>query len=642
MREIVLGTAGHVDHGKTSLVRALTGIETDRLQEEKRRGITIELGFAFLDLPCGHRLGIVDVPGHEKFVKNMVAGVTGMDLLAFVIAADEGIMPQTREHFEICRLLGVKNGLVVITKKDMVEPDWLEMVIEEVRVFCQGSFLESAPILTVSSVTGEGIEELRQTLDSMVRGQNFSEAFGPFRLPVDRVFAMKGFGAVVTGTSISGRLTLAEDVQLFPGDKTAKVRGIQVHGQSVGQVEAGHRTAINLQGAETGELRRGMVLAPPASLQSSFMLDCRLLYLAANVKALAHRTRVRVHIGTAEILGRVSLLDRDQLEPGAEAGAQLLLEEPVAVWPGDRFVIRGYSPVFTIGGGEVLGNLPPRKRKRLGKTDRAYNREMIEILGGGVVEDILLFHLREHGALGLTAEQLAPRLGLFGKQLKKVLEPPISTKKIVVVDSQSQRYLHAEVAAALMAELEQRLGDWHAAWPLLPGMAKEELRQAFGARVDGRVFQYCLQTLVNKGVVAQEEAIVRLAGHEVRLTVDESQLRHDMRAWYRDKGLFTPTLRETQEQFTAYPEKRLREVLELLLRDGELVKISENLFYDKDVLAGLTERVVAHIREHGEIDAPAFKELSGLTRKFSIPILEYFDRVKLTIRLGDKRVLRKA
>jgi len=565
-----------------------------------------------------------------------------MDLLAFVIAADEGIMPQTREHFEICRLLGVKNGLVVITKKDMVEPDWLEMVIEEVRAFCQGSFLEEAPILAVSSTTGEGIAELRQMLDAMVRKHNFSEAFGPFRLPVDRVFAMKGFGAVVTGTSISGRVTLGEDLQLYPGDQIAKVRGIQVHGQSVEQVEAGHRTAINLQGVETDELRRGMVVATPAALRPSFMLDCRLLYLKSNAKALAHRTRVRVHLGTAEVLGRVSLLDRDELKPGAEAGAQLLLEEPVAVWPGDRFVIRAYSPVFTIGGGEVLGNLPPRKRKRLGEADRAKNREMVEILSSESVEDILLFHLREHGAVGLTADQLAPRLGLFGKQLKKVLEPPISTKKIVVVESQSQRYLHAEVATKLMAELERRLREWHTAWPLLPGMGKEELRQALGARVDGRVFQYCLQSLINKGVVVQEEAIVRLAGHEVRLTVDESQLRREMRAWYRDKGLFTPTLKETQEQFAAYPEKRLREVLELLLRDGELVKISENLFYDRDVFAELTARVVAHIREHGDIDAQAFKDLSGLTRKFSIPILEYFDRVKLTIRLGDKRVLRKA
>jgi len=640
MREIVLGTAGHVDHGKTSLVRALTGIETDRLQEEKRRGITIELGFAFLDLPCGHRLGIVDVPGHEKFVKNMVAGVTGMDLLAFVIAADEGIMPQTREHFAICRLLGVKSGLVIITKKDLVEPDWLEMVIEEARAFCQGSFLENAPVLAVSSTTGEGIEELRQTLDAMVRGQNFAEAFGPFRLPVDRVFAMKGFGAVITGTSISGRVALAEDLQLYPGDETAKVRGIQVHGQSVGLVEAGRRTAINLQGLDSGDIGRGMVAATPGALRPSFMLDCRLFYLAANSKALAHRARVRVHLGTAEVLGRVSLLDRDELTPGGEAGVQLLLEEPVAVWPRDRFVIRAYSPVFTIGGGEILGSLPPRKRKRLGQADRAHNREMIEILAGGSVEDILLFHLREHGAAGLTADELAPRLGLFGKQLKKALEPPISTKKIVVVDSQSQRYLHAEVAAALTAGLEQRLRDWHAAWPLLPGMAKEELRSAF-AGLDGRVFQYCLQTLINSGVVAQEEAVVRLAGHEVRLTVDENQLRQEMRAWYRDKGLFTPTLRETQEQFAAYPEKRLREVLELLLRDGELVKISENLFYDKDVFAELTARVVAHIRERGDIDAQAFKELSGLTRKFSIPILEYFDRAKLTIRLGDKRVLRK-
>ncbi|MDR3090485.1 MAG: selenocysteine-specific translation elongation factor [Desulfobulbaceae bacterium] len=641
MREIVLGTAGHVDHGKTSLVRALTGIETDRLLEEKRRGITIELGFAFLDLPCGHRLGIVDVPGHEKFVKHMVAGVTGMDILAFVIAADEGIMPQTREHFEICRLLGVQTGLVVITKKDLVEPDWLEMVVEEARLFCQGSFLEDAPILAVSSSTGQGIDDLRHTLDAMVRARTFSETFGPFRLPVDRIFAMKGFGAVVTGTSISGRVAIGDELRLYPGEKIAKARGIQVHSQSAQQVEAGHRTAINLQGIDSEDIRRGMVAATPGSLRPSFMLDCRLLYLAGNAKALAHRTRVRVHLGTAEILGRVSLLDRDELRPGDEAGAQLLLEEPVAAWPSDHFVIRGYSPVFTIGGGEVLGCLPAKKRKRLGEADRAYNREMLAILGGGVIQDILLFHLREHGLAGLTVDELAPRLGLFGNQLKKALEPPISTRKIVVVDSQSQRYLHAEVAAALMDEMLRRIGEYHTAWPLQPGMAKEELRSALGARVDGRVFQYCLQALVNKRAVAQEEAIVRLAGHQVRLTVDESELRQKTRAWYRDKGLFTPTLKETQEHFADYPEKRVREVLELLLRDGELVKISENLFYDRDVVDGLTARVVAHIREHGEIDAPAFKELSGLTRKFSIPILEYFDRVKLTIRLGDKRVLRK-
>ena len=299
MREIVLGTAGHVDHGKTSFIRALTGFETDRLKEEITRGITIELGFAYLDLPCGHRLGIVDVPGHEKFVKTMVSGVSGIDILAFIVAADEGIMPQTIEHFEICRLMGIRQGIVIITKKDLVEPEWLEMVTEEVAEFCAGSFLEGAPVIHVSSTTGEGIEAVRDTIDEIVRKHDFHEAFGPFRLSVDRVFAMKGFGAVVTGTSISGRTVVGEDLRIYPTEQVAKIRGIQVHSQAVGEVEAGHRTAINLQGVDTADILRGMVLAPPGSLQANYMLDCQFIYLAANSKPLKHRARVRVHLGTA-------------------------------------------------------------------------------------------------------------------------------------------------------------------------------------------------------------------------------------------------------------------------------------------------------------------------------------------------------
>lgn len=324
MREIVLGTAGHVDHGKTSFVRALTGFETDRLKEEKKRGITIELGFAYLDLPCGHRLGIVDVPGHEKFVKTMVSGVSGIDILAFIVAADEGIMPQTIEHFEICRLMGVEQGIIIVTKKDMVEPEWLEMVNGEIEEFCEGSFLEGAPIINVSSITGEGIDLVRDTLDEIVRVFNFHEVFGPFRLSVDRVFAMKGFGSVVTGTSISGRTAVGEELRIYPTDKSAKIRGIQVHSEAVNEVEAGHRTAINLQGVDVANIERGMVLAPPGTLQPNYMLDCQFIYLASNAKPLKHRARVRVHLGTAEIIGRVSLLDRDELQPGDEAVIQLL------------------------------------------------------------------------------------------------------------------------------------------------------------------------------------------------------------------------------------------------------------------------------------------------------------------------------
>lgn len=642
MREIVLGTAGHVDHGKTSFVRALTGIETDRLKEEKKRGITIELGFAYLDLPCGHRLGIVDVPGHEKFVKNMVSGVSGIDLVAFVIAADEGIMPQTQEHFEICRLLGVKQGIIVISKKDMVDEEWLEMVTEEVREYCEDSFLEDAPLVHVSSITGEGIDEIRALLNTFVAAQQFKEVHGPFRLPVDRIFAMKGFGAVVTGTSMSGRVAIGDELRFYPGDMVAKVRGIQVHSADVETVEAGHRTAINLQGVDTAAVSRGMVAATPGSLLPGYMLDCGFLYLASNTKPLKHRTRVRVHLGTAEVMGRISILDRDLLQPGDTASVQVLLEEAVAVWPGDRYVIRSYSPVGTIGGGEVLGNMPPRKRKRVTRRDRDANIESFAVLRGDNIEEKILLFLRESGTLGLSLDELAVRLGIFGKQLKKIITAPLSSRKIVVVDSSTQRYLAKSVSDGVEEILLANLEKYHSENPLQIGLSKEELRSGLGSNVDQKVFHFCLLELQKKELIALEDSAVRLASHQVALQADEKQLQKDLEHWYREKGLTAPTMRESMEQFCDYPESLVKEVFGILLREGKLVKVSESLYYDAAAIDALGESMTVFIEKEGEIDAPRFKNLTGLTRKFSIPLLEYFDRMKLTIRVGDKRILRKA
>lgn len=641
MREIVLGTAGHVDHGKTSFIRALTGFETDRLKEEQKRGITIELGFAFLDLPCGHRIGIVDVPGHEKFVKTMVSGVSGIDILAFIVAADEGIMPQTVEHFEICRLMGVSRGIVIVTKKDLVDPEWLEMVNDEIEEFCEGSFLQGAPIINVSSTTGEGIDDVRAEIDGIVRKHNFHEVFGPFRLSVDRIFAIKGFGAVVTGTSISGRTGVGEDLRIYPTERVAKIRGIQVHSSAVEEVEAGHRTAINLQGVSKSEIQRGMVLAPENTLAANYMLDCQFFYLGSCPKPLKHRARVRVHLGTAEIIGRISLLDRDELQPGEEAAVQILLEEKAVVWPGDRYVIRSYSPVATIGGGAVLGNVSPRKRKRLTDSDRAYNTDMYSILRDGSVTDKILFFLKESRELGLTADELAIRIGLFGKHLKKALQEPISTKKMVVVDSASQRYVVVEVAETIKQLFVEYLTQYHIDNPLLQGLAKEELRTSLGRVIDPKVYNYCMNDLIRKGVIVQEESVVRMADHEVALKADEEQLRKDLDEWFSKRGLSTPTIKETMEQFADYPAKLVKEVINLDLRDGKLLKVSESLYYSKQILDPLIETVKKHIQDHGEIDAPSFKELTGLTRKFSIPILEYLDREKITMRIGDKRILRK-
>ncbi|MCB2181190.1 MAG: selenocysteine-specific translation elongation factor [Desulfobulbaceae bacterium] len=636
MREIVLGTAGHVDHGKTSLVRALTGIDTDRLKEEKKRGITIELGFAYLDLECGHRLGIIDVPGHERFVKNMVAGVAGIDLVAFVIAADEGIMPQTREHFEICRLLGVERGLIVITKKDMVEPDWLELVEEEVREFFTGSFLEDAPLVKVSSTTGDGIDEARSTLDSLVAACEFDEAYGPFRLAIDRIFSMKGFGSVVTGTSLSGRVAVGDDILIYPKKLKGKIRGIQVHGQSVELVEAGNRTAINVQGVEKEMIERGNVLATPDCLNPSYVLDADFLYLSSNEKKLKNRTRVRVHLGTAEIMGRVALLEDEELAPGASANVQLLLEETVGVWPGDHYVVRRYSPVTTIGGGIVRNNSAP-KRKRF----KEVNKEIFSFYHDGTPEDLVLFHVRESGFAGIAGPDLSVKVACFGNRFKKLINGPISSRKIVVVDSEKQLLLSSEIYQDLLEKILFHLAEFHKENPLQPGLAKDNLRNRVMRGLGQKVFQLGLSDLSKKGSVVFEEGIVRLASHRVSLQADEKEIRKKMEALFAGAGLKAPTLKEMYAAFPDVPQSLLMEVLSLLVKENLVTKVTNDFYFNAKDLNELQERVVTFLEKEGDIDAPRFKELSGLTRKFSIPLLEYFDKIKLTLRVGDKRILRK-
>jgi selenocysteine-specific elongation factor len=636
VREIILGTAGHVDHGKTSLIRALTGIDTDRLKEEKERGITIELGFAYLDLPCGHRLGIVDVPGHEKFVKNMVAGAAGMDLVAFIIAADEGIMPQTREHFEICRLLGIQRGLIVITKIDMVEEEWLELVTDDIRTFFAGSFLESAPLITVSSTQGQGIEEVRTTLDSLVAASDFSEAHGPFRLPVDRVFSMKGFGTVITGTAISGRIKTGDDIMFYPSRKTGKIRGIQVHGKDTPEAEAGHRTAINIQGLEKEAITRGEMAASVDCLQPSYLLDAHFFHLESAKKNLKNRTRVRVHIGTAEIMGRIVLLDHQELEPGAESDVQVLLEEQVSCWPGDKYVVRSYSPVYTIGGGMVL-NGSPRKRKRF----RAENREIFRIYRENIPENLALLHIDESGYNGLTLDRLALKMGIFGKPLKKIVERPISSRKIILIEQEKQRMIAASVYEKLWEKVRTILAAYHKENPLKTGLPKEELRSRLYRGLDQRLFQFLLNDLQKKGEIDQDQALVRLAGHKVSLKEDEKKLRRELETFYQEADLAPPTIKEVMAKFSSYQQNLVKEVLAIMIRDNALVKVTEELYFYKPAMKNLKEKLVARLAGEGEIDTPAFKDMTGLSRKFSIPLLEYFDKIKVTIRVGDKRLLRE-
>ena len=637
MREVILGTAGHVDHGKTSLIRALTGIDTDRLKEEKERGITIELGFAYIDLPCGHRLGIVDVPGHEKFVKNMVAGAAGMDLVAFIIAADEGIMPQTREHFEICRLLGIQRGLIVITKTDMVEPEWLELVADDVRTFFAGSFLEDAPILSVSSTTGEGIEEVRNTLDSLVAASDFSEAFGPFRMPVDRIFSMKGFGTVITGTAISGRIKTGEDIMLYPSRKTGKIRGIQVHGKDTQEAEAGHRTAVNIQGLEKEAITRGEMAASVDCLQPSYLLDAHFFYLESAKKNLKNRTRVRVHIGTTEIMGRVVLLNDEELEPGVETDVQILLEEQVGCWPGDKYVVRSYSPVHTIGGGMVL-NGSPRKRKRF----RAENREIFKIYRENIPEDLALLHISESSYNGLTLEKLGVKMGIFGKRLKKIVQQPLSARKIILIEQEKQRMISLVAYEKLCEKIHAILRGYHEENPLKTGLPKEELRSRLYRGLDQRLFQFLLNDLQKKGEVDQDQALIRLAGHKVSFKEDEKNLHRELETFYRQADLAPPTIKEVMAKFSSYQQDLVKEVLAVMVRDNVLTKVSEDLYFFNPAMESLREKLVAHLVSNGEIDTPAFKDMTGLSRKFTIPLLEFFDKTKVTIRVGDKRILRRS
>jgi len=561
-------------------------------------------------------------------------------LVAFVVAADEGIMPQTREHFEICRLLGVNKGLIVITKKDLVEPDWLELVIDDVRDFFTHTFLEDAPLVTVSSTTGDSITEVKNIIDELVKSASLSEAHGPFRLPIDRIFSMKGFGAVVTGTSISGRIRVGDEVVIYPKEISGKIRGIQVHANSVVEVEAGRRTAINIQGLDKELISRGDVVATPGCLQPSYVLDADFLYIAANKKKFKHRTRVRIHLGTAEITGRISLLEEDELTPDSTANVQLLLEEPASVWPGDRFVVRSYSPITTIGGGGIL-NSTAQKRRRLKPTDRAKNNRIFQIYHNNIPEELALLHLQESGFKGLSFDQLAVKTGLFGNRLKKVLQVPISTRKILVIDSDKQRMVDADTYQQLLQQAVDLLTTFHKNNPLQPGIVKEELRSRLGHKLDQRLFHFLLNDLVKQKTVVQDQAHLRLASHKVALKDEENKLRQDLTDTYQAAGIAPPTIKEILEKFSMHPETIIREILGVMIQDKMLVKINESLYFPADPLIDLEKKIIDFIKKEGEIDASRFKNLTGLTRKYTIPLLEYFDKIKVTIRVGDKRILRE-
>jgi selenocysteine-specific elongation factor len=635
VKQIILGTAGHIDHGKTSLIKAITGTNTDRLKEEQKRGITIELGFASLDLPSGRHLGIVDVPGHEKFVKNMVAGATGIDIVTMVIAADEGVMPQTREHMEICALLGIRHGMVVLTKTDMVDEEWLELVTEDIRDFTMGTFLEEAPIVPVSSLTGDGIPQFIDELDALCKEVPERSSTGLFRLPVDRVFSMKGFGTVITGTLISGRVNVGDPIVIYPGRIASKVRGIQVHNQSRESAEAGMRTAINFQGLEKTAINRGDILAREGTLSPSYMVDLELHFLSSNKKPIKNRTQVRFHTGTSETMGNLILLDREELSPGDTCTAQVRLDEPVSLIRDDRFVIRSYSPVRTIGGGKVLNPIPGKHKR--------FQQEIVDGLSGlidAAPEDIIDHHARMAGPAGVNFSQLLLMTNLPAKALDTAIGTMLNSQTILLADKENRTYIHLAIFDRLKQLSQDGLEKYHRNNPLKPGISKEELKSKFPRAAGGKLFTLVLNRMIKDNQIVLEDDTVRLASHTVSLQVDQEALKQQIVDTYRQSKLTPPYFRDIVKSLDVDP-KSAKSVLELLVGEGALVKVKEDLYYDRNTLDELKAQLVAHIVENGEISTPTFKDMTGASRKYVIPLIEHFDATQVTIRVGDMRQLRK-
>jgi selenocysteine-specific elongation factor len=631
-RHVVVGTAGHIDHGKTSLVRALTGIDTDRLPEEKARGITIDLGFAFLEEPDGLVIEIVDVPGHERFVRNMLAGVGGIDLAMLVIAADEGVMPQTREHLAICSLLHIRSGLVALTKSDLVESDWLELVIEDVRTLVQGTFLAGAPILSVSAKTGEGLDELRGALRSLAAGVPDRSTEQLPRLPIDRVFTVKGFGTVVTGTLTAGRLATDDRVEVYPKGVQAKIRGLQAHGRPVGEAFAGQRTAINLQGLERAAIERGDVVGAPGLLVPSVLADGTLELLESAPRPIKTRDRVRFHAGTSEIMARVLLLDRAQLEPGETAFARFRLEAPLVAVPGDRFVIRSYSPIETIGGGTLLDVAPPRFKRR---TPALVAH--LSLLERGAPDEIVEEHVRHAGAAGVRGTTLSGRVPFGPPRLRELLDGLERAGRIRAVDR--DWYLHPESEARLRDALVSTLEEFHRQNPLRPGMSREELRGRAGA-AEERIFARIVASLEAEGRLKVDRDKVRLGSHEVRLSPEQRRVVETLEAQFLQADAAPPSAEEALGRAGIAGADEEHGLFQVLVEARTLVRVKEGLYFHAKSLETIQERVVDLLRQRKEIGPGDIKDLLGISRKYAIPLLEYFDGRRVTMRMGEKRVLR--
>jgi selenocysteine-specific elongation factor len=639
-KSVIVGTAGHIDHGKSALVEALTGTHPDRLAEEKRRGITIDLGFAFLE-ENGVRFGFIDVPGHERFVSNMLAGAAGIDLVLLVIAADESIKPQTREHFDICRLLGVKRGVVALTKSDLTEGDILGLVKLEVEEYLRGSFLERAPIVSVSAKTKAGLPELKKALHDVAEQVAGKDAGQHFRLPIDRAFSMKGFGTVVTGTLISGSVGAGDEVELFPKGERLRVRAVQSGGKNVERALAGQRTAVNLAGIDHAAVERGMTLAAPGKFRATRRIDSRLTLLPS-AKKLKQRARVHFHAGTAETIAEILLYEQSDLAPGQSAFAQLRLQEDALVLPGDRFIVRQFSPVITIGGGVVLDPLARRPMRR--DTRRSAFLEMLE----HGERDEILTAMAERAALvplsgrlstGMAMQEMVARTGWLEKEIQETVQRLAAAERLKIVASEPLMVVARKAFEEVSGRINAIIERFHKENPLLPGMAREDLRANLGRRVNAETFRAALEELAAKKKIELQGELVRRAGAEIALQPEETRAKEQIEKAFSSAGLAVPAVKDVLAKL-AVESKRAEKLLQILLREKMLIRVTPELIFHRDALAQLRGQLLVHKRTKGErLSVPVFKELTGITRKYAIPLLEYLDRERVTRRAGDERVI---
>jgi len=640
MKRIIVGTAGHIDHGKTSLVKALTGVDTDRLKEEKERGITIDIGFADLTVGDLH-FGFVDVPGHERFVKNMLAGAHGIDLVMLTVAADEGLMPQTREHFDICRLLEVKAGLVVITKTDLVEAEFADLVEAEVAEYVAGSFLAPAPepplILRVSSRTGEGLDELRKTLAQLARKVETRDERAVARLPIDRAFTIKGFGTVVTGTLVAGHIAVGDELELLPSENTrARARGIQVHGHATQEARAGERTAVNLQGIELDDVARGQVLTAAGRLAASSMLDVKLHLLKSAPRGLRTRSRVHLHAGTAEVLARVVLLGQPEVAPGAACFAQLRLEAPVLTLPGDHFIIRSYSPAVTVGGGVVVDSLPRKHRLREGAQVVA----QLEKLSTADETERIGLLVEMAGERGMTQADLSARSGSPDETIKRAVDAMIRSRRLVAASNNPPLFVARAQFDDLARKVRTMLKEFHARAPLETGMPREELREKLFSALSPEIFRAVIGQLNERNEVVAEKDLLRLASHRVALSAEEQAAKDHLAEIYARAALQPISLEEAVAEAGSQfgiDRGRAQRFAQMLVASGELVKVADLVFH-RSAIETLRETLRRYKAERGAtLDVGAFKDLTGVSRKYAIPLLEYLDRQRVTRRVGDAR-----